>query len=192
MSIRVKRGFQDKGEARMIERPEILFDEAAIAGKVRELAGRISRDYAGKELVLVCILKGAAVFTADLMRGITIPVSVEFLQAASYGASTTSSRNIMIKKDLDCDIEGKHVLLVDTIIDTGETMYFLLKKFADRRPASLRAAALLDKRCRRMVDVPVAYIGFEIPDTFVVGYGMDYGERYRNLPSIAKLSTTAG
>jgi len=176
----------------MIEVPEILIDEAAIAGKVRELAGRISRDYAGKELVLACILKGAAVFTADLMRGITIPVSVEFLQAASYGASTTSSRDIIIKKDIDSDIAGKHVLLVDTIIDTGETMAYLLKKFADRRPASLRAAALLDKRCRRSVYVPIAYIGFEIPDKFVVGYGMDYGERYRNLPAIAELKTVLG
>ncbi len=95
----------------------------------------------------------------------------------------------MIKKDLEGDIAGKHVLLVDTIIDTGETISFLLAKLADRRPASVSAAALLDKRCRRMVDVPVAYIGFEIPDTFVVGYGMDYGERYRNLPSIARLRT---
>jgi hypoxanthine phosphoribosyltransferase len=175
----------------MTERTEILIDEAAIAGKVGELALRISRDYAGKELVLACILKGAVVFTADLLRRITIPVSVEFLQAASYGQSTTSSRNIVIKKDLDCDIAGKHVLLVDTIIDTGETLAFLLKKFAERKPASLRAAALLDKRCRRSVYVPVAYIGFEIPDTFVVGYGMDCGDRYRNLPSIAELKTTA-
>lgn len=172
----------------MTEHTDILINETAIAGKVRELAERISRDYAGKDLVLACILKGAAVFTADLMRGITIPVSIEFIQAASYGASTTSSKNIMIKKDLDSNIAGRHVLLVDTIIDTGETMAFLLKKFADRGPASLRAAALLDKRCRRSVYVPVAYIGFEIPDTFVVGYGMDFGDRYRNLPSIAKLT----
>ena len=174
----------------MTEHTEIFIDKAAIAEKVRELAGQISRDYEGKDLVLACILKGAAVFTADLMRGITIPVTVEFLQAASYGASTTSSRNIVIKKDLDCDIAGKHVLLVDTIIDTGETMAFLLKRFAERRPSSLRAAALLDKRARRSVYVPLAYIGFDIPDTFVVGYGMDCGERYRNLPSIAELKTT--
>jgi len=170
---------------------EILIDEAAIAGHVGELAQRISRDYAGKELVLVCILKGAFVFTADLMRKITIPVSVEFLQAASYGSSTFSSKNIIIRKDLESDIKGKHVLLLDAIIDTGETMDFLLRKLSDKGPASIRAAALLDKKSRRITDVPVAYIGFEIPDKFVVGYGMDFGERYRYLPFIAELKTTS-
>jgi len=174
-----------------VEVPEILIEEAVIAGRVGELAERISRDYAGEELVLVCILKGALIFTADLMRKVTIPVSVEFLQAASYGASTFSSKSIVIRKDLESDIKGKHVLLLDAIIDTGETMDFLLRKLSDKDPASIRAAALLDKKSRRITDVPVAYIGFEIPDKFVVGYGMDFGERYRNFPFIAELKTTS-
>ena len=169
----------------MIDIQEILLDEQTIVEKVREIAARISRDYAGKELVLVCILKGAAVFTSDLMRHISLPVMVEYIQAASYGRSTTSSRNIIIKKDIETDISGKHVLLVDTIIDTGETMDCLFKKIIGKRPASLKTVALLDKRARRIVNMPVDYVGFEIPDKFVVGYGMDCEEKYRNLPYVA-------
>jgi hypoxanthine phosphoribosyltransferase len=174
----------------MIDIQEILFDEQLIIEKVRELAGRISKDYAGKEVVLICILKGAAVFTADLMRHISVPVMVDYMQAASYGLSTTSSRNIIIKKEIETDISGKHVLLVDTIIDTGETMDRLMKKIQEKGPASLRTVALLDKRSRRLVDVPIDYLGFEIPDKFVVGYGMDCEEKYRNLPSIAVIAKT--
>ncbi len=169
----------------MIEIQEILFDEQTIARKVDELAAAISRDYAGKELLLVSILKGAAVFTADLMRRLTLPVAVDFFCASSYGMSTESQRKITIKKDLDIDISGKHVLLVDTIIDTGETMDFLLKMFAERNPASLQIVVLVDKKSRRVVDVPLAYRGFEIPDKFVVGYGLDCAQQYRNLPYIA-------
>jgi hypoxanthine phosphoribosyltransferase len=168
---------------------EILFDEQAIANKVEELASRISADYAGKELVLVCILKGAMMFTADLMRGLTIPAVLDFVQAASYGDSTTSSKTITIRQDLVIDIRDRHVLLVDTIIDTGRTMDQLLRKFEKRGPASLGAVALLDKKSRRVVDVAVAYRGFEIPDAFVVGYGMDCAEKFRNLPYIAALKT---
>lgn len=171
---------------------EILFNEQTIAKKVRELAARITMDYAGSELVIVCILKGAAVFTADLMRGITLPVTVEFMQAASYGASMTSSENIVIRKDLETDIRGKHVLVVDAIIDTGRTMNCLLDKLRERGPASLKAAVLLDKRSRRLMEVPLAYRGFEIPDAFVAGYGMDCGEKYRNLPYIAALPPPCG
>jgi len=169
----------------------ILFDEETINEKVREIAGRISRDYAGKELILVCILKGAAVFTADLMRRLTLPVTVEFVQAASYGASTTSSKTITMKKNLDVDIKGKHVLMVDTIIDTGGTLNHLFALFRERGPASLKAVALLDKKARRTIPVPIAYSGFEIPDAFVIGYGADYGEKYRNLPYVAVLKPSS-
>jgi hypoxanthine phosphoribosyltransferase len=169
----------------MIEIQEILFDEQTIARKVKELADGISRDYAGKDLLVVSVLKGAFVFTADLMRLITIPVSVDFICASSYGDSMEPSRKINLIKDLDTDINGKHVLLADTIIDTGETARFLMKKFSERKPASLKLAALLDKKSRRMADVPISYRGFEIPDKFVVGYGLDCAQQYRNLPYIA-------
>ncbi len=171
----------------MSEIGEILFNEEAIADKVQELGGLISRDYDGKELIVVSILKGAAIFTTDLVRSISCPLTVEFIQASSYGRSTNSSRNVVIKKDLESDIAGRHVLLVDTIIDTGETFDCLMKMLAERKPASLKAAVLFDKSCRRLVDVPIAYRGFEIPDSFVVGYGLDYNELYRNLPYIAVL-----
>jgi hypoxanthine phosphoribosyltransferase len=174
----------------MIEIQEILFDEQTIARKVKELAGDISRDYAGKDLLLVSVLKGAFVFTADLMRLITIPVAVDFIFASSYGMSTESSRKINLRKDLDTDIKGKHVLLVDTIIDTGETTSFLIKTFSERKPDSLKIAALLDKKSRRVVDVPIAYRGFEIPDKFVVGYGLDCAQQHRNLPYIAAVRVT--
>ncbi len=169
---------------------EILIDDQAIAEKVREIAARISADYAGKELVLICILKGAAVFTADLMRHLTLPVTVEFVQAASYGASTTRSKKIVVETVGEIDISGKHALLVDTIIDTGETMACLFNEFAGRGPASLKAVTLLDKRSRRTAKVSILCCGFEIPDKFVVGYGMDYGEKHRNLPCIAAIKTT--
>jgi hypoxanthine phosphoribosyltransferase len=171
----------------VIEIQEILFDEKTIARKVKELAHRISRDYAGREIVLVSILKGAVVFTADLMRLITIPVTVDFVCASSYGMSTESSRKIHIKKDLDTDINGKHVLIADTIVDTGETLAYLFKRLSGQDPASLKTVALLDKKCKRTVEVPITYRGFEIPDKFVVGYGMDCGEKYRNLPYIAAI-----
>ncbi len=171
---------------------EILFDARAIAEKVREIAARISADYAGKELVLICILKGAAVFTADLMRRLALPVAVEFVQVASYGVSTTSSKQIVAMHDEEIDVSGRHVLLVDTIIDTGTTMEYLFKKFGARHPATLKAVALLDKKSRRTAAVTISYIGFELPDKFVVGYGMDHGGKYRNLPYIAALRSDAG
>jgi hypoxanthine phosphoribosyltransferase len=164
---------------------EILFDEQAIEQTILELAIQISRDYAGKELLLVCVLKGAAIFFADPTRRLTIPAMFEFAQASSYGSGTISSRVVTVLKDIGSDISGRHVLLVDSIIDTGTTMDFLLKRYRERRPASLRTAVLLDKRAHRTVDVPINYRGFEIPDRFVVGYGMDSGEKYRNLPYIA-------
>jgi hypoxanthine phosphoribosyltransferase len=169
----------------MIEIQGMLFDEQTIAKKVKELADRISADYAGKDLVLVCILKGAAVFMADLMRCLSMPVMVDFVRAASYGASTEPSRNIVITKDIETDIKGKHVLLVDTIIDTGETLHCLLAKMREKGPTSLEAVVLLDKKPRRTVEVTLAYKGFEIPDVFVVGYGVDCAEQFRNLPYVA-------
>jgi hypoxanthine phosphoribosyltransferase len=175
----------------MFTQDDILFDEKTIAEKVGELAGRISRDYAGKDLFFACVLKGAVMFASDLARCITLPVTIEFIQAASYGSSTTSSGAVLIRKDLGTDIKDRHVLLVDTIIDTGETMHCLFTLLGKRKPASMAAAVLLDKTSRRKIDVPIRYRGFEIPDTFVVGYGMDSGERYRNLPFIAKIDPPA-
>ncbi len=181
-------GILFKGEADSMEEiKEILFDADTITAKVMELARFISKDYTGKELVLICVLKAAAIFTADLMRYLTVPVILEFIQAESYGAGRTSSKSVRIMKDFKTDIKGKHVLLVDTIIDTGKTMHALFRLIADRNPASLSIAVLLDKTSRRLIDVPVAYTGFEVPDEFVVGYGMDKGELYRNLPYIASL-----
>ena len=174
----------------MIEIREILFDEQAISDKVRELADRISNDYAGKDLVLVGILKGAVVFMADLMRCLSIPVVIDFVRAASYGLSTAPSRDIVVTKDVETDIKGKYVLLVDTIIDTGETLDCLFKKFKEKGPLGLEAVVLVDKKPRRRVEVPIAYKGFEIPDKFVVGYGVDCAEQYRNLPYIAAVRIT--
>jgi len=168
---------------------KMLFDEQTIERKVAELAAKISHDYAGKEVVLVCILKGAALFAADLCRRLTVPLALEFVHVSSYGSATVASRTITVKKDIDADIRGKNVLLADGIIDTGNTMDFLLKRYRERGPASLKVAVLLDKRSRRSVDVPLDYRGFEIPDEFVVGYGMDRGEKHRNLPYIAAVRT---
>jgi hypoxanthine phosphoribosyltransferase len=168
-----------------IEIQEILIDAATIEKRVEELAGEISRDYAGKDLVLVGVLKGAVIFLADLMRRVTIPSAVDFVHASSYGNSTVSSREVSIKKDVDIDVTGRHVLLVDTVIDTGLTLTRVFEQFQKRGPASLKAAVLLDKKPRRIVDVPIAYRGFEIQDVFVVGYGVDCAERCRNLPYVA-------
>jgi hypoxanthine phosphoribosyltransferase len=164
---------------------EIFIDEQAIEQQVRDLAAQISRDYAGKELLLVCILKGAAIFAADLARRLAIPARMDFVQVSSYGRGTVPSRALTLAKDVDTDIRGMHVLLVDGIIDTGGTLDLLLNRLRQAGPASLKTTVLLDKHSRRTKDVQVDYRGFEIPDRFVVGYGMDYGEKYRNLPYIA-------
>jgi hypoxanthine phosphoribosyltransferase len=168
-----------------IEIREILINAETIEKRVGELAREISRDYAGKDLVLVGVLKGAVIFLADLMRRMTIPAAVDFVHASSYGTATSSSKEVRIKKDVDADVAGRHVLLVDTIIDTGFTLSHLLDLFQKRGPASLKTAVLLDKKACRIVDVPLAYRGFEIPDEFVVGYGVDCAEQCRNLPYIA-------
>jgi len=171
----------------MDEAHRILFNEQAIEQRVTELASDISRDYAGKDVVAICILKGALVFFTDLVRCFSFPVAIDFIKASSYGSGTVSSRNLVISKDISTDIQGRHVLLIDTIIDTGETMACLYKRFSEQGPASLAIVGLLDKKPRRTAEVPIRYKGFEIPDLFVVGYGMDIGEQYRNLPYIAVL-----
>jgi hypoxanthine phosphoribosyltransferase len=166
---------------------EVLIPEEVLQDRIRELGRRISTDYNSKDPLLVGILTGAFVFMADLLRAITIPCQVDFMATASYGAGTESSGIVRILKDLNQSIEGRHVLVVDDIIDTGLTMDYLCETLKARYPASLRVCALLDKRPRRLRDVPIDFSGFEIPDRFVVGYGLDYAGRYRNLPFIGVL-----
>ncbi len=167
---------------------EALFDAETIERKVEELAGRISADYAGKDLVMVCILKAATLFAADLARSLTIPARIAFVCASSYGSSSVAATEVAIRKDLELDIENQHVLIVDTIADSGKTLATLIDRYTRRGPASLKTAVLLDKPARRTRNVPLDYVGFEIPDLFVVGYGMDYSEQYRNLPYIASIA----
>ena len=167
---------------------KVIMPAEEIRRKVRELGERISRDYADKDPVLIGVLKGSVVFLADLMRAISIPHRVDFMAVSSYGSGTKTSGVVRITKDLDESITGQDVLVVEDIVDTGLTLSYLLDILQARNPKSLRVCALLDKPARRKVDVPIAYRGFEIPDTFVVGYGLDYDQRYRNLPDIRALS----
>jgi len=166
---------------------EILFSEEKIAEKVAELGKQISENYKGKELLVIGVLKGANVFMSDLIRKIDIPVEIDFIAASSYGHSTESSGIVKIIKDLDYSIEGKHILIVEDIIDTGLTLKYLSENFISRGPKSLEIVTLLDKPERRKVDLNVKYVGFLIPDEFIVGYGIDFAEKYRNLPYIATL-----
>lgn len=166
---------------------EVLVDEAAIAAKVRELGARIADDYRGTDLVLVSILKGALPFLADLMRQIPIPLALDFMEVSSYGRETESSGIVRILKDLANPIDGRHVVVVEDVLDTGQTLAFVLEHLRSQQPASVRICTLLDKPARRIVPIDVEYRGFEIPDKFVVGYGLDYAERYRNLPFIGVL-----
>ncbi|MEW6723904.1 MAG: hypoxanthine phosphoribosyltransferase [Bacillota bacterium] len=161
-----------------------LITEEQIQQRCRELGEQISREYAGKEIHLISILKGAFMFLADLARHISIPTSVDFMAVSSYGASTKSSGVVRILKDLDESIEGKHVIIVEDIVDTGLTLNYLRETLKGRNPASLKICAFLDKPSRRKVEVPVDYIGYEVPDEFVVGYGLDYQQLYRNIPYI--------
>jgi hypoxanthine phosphoribosyltransferase len=155
--------------------------------RVGELGVEISRDYAGRDLVLIGVLKGAVFFVSDLMREVTVPVEVDFMAVASYGSATTSSGVVRILKDLDRVIEGRDVLIVEDIVDTGLTLRYLLRSLRGRNPRTLEVCALLVKPEARVVDVPVKYVGFEIPNEFVVGYGLDYQQRYRGLPYVATL-----
>jgi hypoxanthine phosphoribosyltransferase len=170
---------------------KVLIEEDAVAARVAELGSEISVDYAGKDLLLVGVLKGAVFFMADLMRNLTIPCEVDFMAISSYGASTDSSGVVRILKDLDINIEGRDVLVVEDIIDSGLTLSYLIRNLESRNPSSLEICALLTKPNRREIDVNVRYTGFEIPNEFVIGYGLDFGERYRNLPYVAVLDPDA-
>ena len=167
---------------------EVLIEEDALQERVAALGQELSADYAGRDLLLIGVLKGAVFFMADLMRHITVPCEVDFMAISSYGASTDSSGVVRILKDLDINIEGRDVLVVEDIIDSGLTLSYLIRNLEARAPASLEVCALLTKPDRREMDVPVRYIGFEIPNRFVIGYGLDFAERYRNLPYVAVLS----
>jgi hypoxanthine phosphoribosyltransferase len=171
---------------------EILIEEDALRERVAELGAEISTDYAGRDLLLVGVLKGAVFFMADLMRSIDVHCEVDFMAISSYGASTDSSGVVRILKDLDTAIEGRHVLVVEDIIDSGLTLSYLMRNLRARNPATLEVCALLTKPDRREIDVPVRYIGFEIPNRFVVGYGLDFAERYRNLRYVGVLGDEAG
>ena len=166
---------------------EELVSQGDLERRVRELGEEISRDYQGKELFLVGVLKGAVFFLSDLMRAIDVPCEVDFMAVASYGSSTDSSGVVRILKDLDATIEGKDVLIVEDIIDSGLTLSYLLRTLRAREPGSLEVCALLTKPERREVDLPIRYTGFEIPNKFVIGYGLDHAERFRNLPYVAVL-----
>jgi hypoxanthine phosphoribosyltransferase len=168
---------------------EILVQADDLKRRVRELGEEISRDYAGKDLLLIGVLKGAVFFLSDLMREIDVPCEVDFMAVASYGDSTDSSGVVRILKDLDEPIEGRHVLIVEDIVDSGLTLEYLMRNLKNRGPASLDVCALLTKPDRRKSQVEANYIGFEIPDRFVIGYGLDYAERYRNLPYVAVLES---
>ncbi len=166
----------------------VLISEDQIQGRVAELGAQISADFAGRELTLVSVLKGSLPFMADLMRAITIPVSIDLMEVSSYGGiATESSGLVRILKDLSSPIDGKDVLIVEDIIDTGLTLNYLIRYLRGKNPRSLHICTLLDKPARRLVDIPIDYLGFTIPDQFVIGYGLDYGEHYRNLPFIGVL-----
>jgi hypoxanthine phosphoribosyltransferase len=166
---------------------EILLGADTIAERVRQLGAEIARDYLSRDPVLVSILKGALPFLADLMRATPIPLALDFLEVSSYGSSTETSGVVRVLKDLANPIEGRHVLVVEDIIDTGLTLNYVMEHLRAQRPASLKLCALLDKPARRIVPLQIDYRGFEIPDKFVIGYGLDYAERYRNLPFIGVL-----
>ena len=166
---------------------EVLFSQQQLEERVDQIAQEITRDYAGKEIVLISVLRGSFVFMADLCRRIDLPCTIDFMSVSSYGSGTSSTGQVQITKDLSGDISGKHILVVEDILDSGNTLSYLLKLLEQRKPASIRLCTLLDKPERRVKPVDVHYSGFTIPDAFVVGYGLDYAEHYRNLPYIGIL-----
>ena len=168
---------------------EILIEPDALQRRIRELGAEISRDYDGRDLVMIGILRGAVIFLADLLRSMTVPCEIDFMAVSSYGSQTDSSGVVRILKDLDSSIEGRDALIVEDIIDSGLTLQYLLRNLRARNPASLEACALLTKPERRRVELPIRYVGFEIPNRFVIGYGLDYAQRYRNLGFVAVLNT---
>jgi len=162
----------------------IIISEEDIQRRVRELGKAISQDYAGKEITLLCVLKGGLMFLCDLAKHITVPVAYDFMSVSSYGDATESSGVVRIVKDLEESIEGKHILIVEDIIDTGLTLSYLVKNLHSRNPASLRICTLLNKPANRRVDIPIDYVGFEVPNEFLVGYGLDFKQFYRNIPFV--------
>lgn len=170
---------------------EVLVSTETLAARIKELGEKISADYAGKDILMIGVLRGAVIFMADLARAISRPVTIDFIAVSSYGASTHSSGVVRIIKDLDEDVAGKHLLIVEDIIDSGLTLKYLYDNLLSRKPASVRICTLLSKPSRRKVDVPVDYNGFTIPDDFVVGYGLDFAEKYRNLPFVGVLKPEA-
>ena len=168
----------------MAEKIKVLISEEEVDARIRELGEKISKEYEGKQIHLICVLKGGVFFMCELAKRITVPVSMDFMCVGSYGDGTKSSGVVRLAKDLDESIENKEVLIVEDIIDSGNTLYYLMDVLRQRKPASLRLCTLLDKPDRRVIDVHVDWTGFEIPDEFVVGYGLDYAQKYRNLPYI--------
>jgi len=168
----------------MAEHVEVMLSEEKVDERIEQIGRQISQDYAGKQVHLVCVLKGGSFFMCELAKRITVPVSLDFMSVSSYGNSTKSSGIVKIVKDLDEPLKDKHVIIVEDIVDSGRTLSYLMEMLRSRGPASLKLCTLLDKPERRVVDVTVDYTGFEIPDEFVVGYGLDYDQRYRNLPYI--------
>ena len=168
----------------MAEHVKVLLTEEEVNKRIQEIGEQISKDYAGKQVHLVCVLRGGAFFMCELAKRITVPVSLDFMSVSSYGGDTKSSGVVKIVKDLDDSIQGKDVLVVEDIVDSGRTLSYLLEMLRDRSPASLHLCTLLDKPDRRVINVDVDYTGFAIPDEFVVGYGLDYDQKYRNLPYI--------
>ena len=168
----------------MAEKISVLISENDVDAKIAEIGRQISEEYAGKQVHLICILKGSVFFTCELAKRITVPVSMDFMSVSSYGDGTSSSGIVKIAKDLDETIEGKDIIVIEDIIDSGRTLSYLLEVLAKRNPSSMKLCTLLDKPDRRVKDVKVDYVGFEIPDEFVVGYGLDYAQKYRNLPYI--------
>jgi len=167
---------------------ETLVSSEDLQRRIAELGAEISRDYAGRDLFMVGVLKGAVLFLADLMRSLTVPCEIDFMAVSSYGSQTDSSGVVRILKDLDASIEGRDVLIVEDIIDSGLTLHYLMKNLSARNPGSLEVCSLLTKPERRRVDLPIRYVGFEIPNRFAIGYGLDHGQRYRNLAFVAALN----
>ena len=174
----------------MNEKIRVLIPEEDIQKRIAEVGAALSRDYEGKEVLMICVLRGGVFFACELAKHITVPLSMDFMCVSSYGSGTVSKGTVKIIKDLDENIEGKHVLIAEDIVDSGRTLSYLLEILSARKPASLKLCTLLDKPDRRVMPVHVDYTGFEIPDEFVVGYGLDYDQRYRNLPYIGVLSFT--
>jgi hypoxanthine phosphoribosyltransferase len=168
----------------MAEHVKVMLTEEEVDRKIKEIALLISRDYVGKSVHLICILKGASFFACELAKRITVPVTIDFMSVSSYGGGTESSGHVKIIKDLDAPIEGRNVIVVEDIVDSGRTLSHLMDLLKSRNPESIALCALLDKPERRVVDVDVKYVGYQVPDLFVVGYGLDYDQKYRNLPYI--------